>query len=555
MRYKPVQPVRSILTILGALLAPLPSGAQQPPSVLDQYVQKALTDWNVPGIAVAAVRGDTVLFARGYGVRTIGKKDKVDEHTVFDAASLTKSFTATAAAILVDEGRLRWDDPVRRHIPEIEFPDPYLTANVTMRDLLSHRTGLQTANFVWRFTGYDRPEVLRRVRFLRTEIPFRSGMVYSNTGYMVAGEAIARAAGISWTRFVRQRLLDPLGMSDSYLWSERDTLEARRGGNVAMSHIVVDDRQIPVDNRDGAVGRDGRNVTEAAGAVLSSVSDLAKWMMLHLANGTFAGKRIVSDSAIQETHAPQVIVPTSAAFRAARQLNFFATYGMGWQVWDYKGHVMLWHSGSGNGQIAFMAILPKEKLGVVVLINSWRAPILHGGIAGRVLDHYLGLPTPIDSGAALKSDSAARRRAHDNWLRFLATRDSVPRALKPVQDYAGVYDDTLHGAITIRPGGKLLTLQIGRGEIADLERWNGDSLFVRWRNPVYREDYPTLAIFSRDPSGAISKFTMQLNRDRITAIRASSRSSSSEIQRARTGAALTRSVPPSIILRAAPLAP
>jgi CubicO group peptidase (beta-lactamase class C family) len=509
-----------VITALGAIDA-LGQSSPQPPAEIDRYVQKALVDWGVPGIAVAVVRGDTVLFAKGYGVRELGQSGRVDEHTVFDAASITKSFTATAAAILVDEGRLRWDDRVQQYLPELEFPEPYLTANMTLRDLLSHRVGLQAANFVWRFTGYDRAEVLRRVRFLHTVMPFRSGMVYWNTGYMIAGEAVSRAAKMPWGALIRQRLLEPLEMRDSFLWSERDSGPGARALNVAKSHIVSDGKQIPIDNRDGAAGRDGRNVTEAAGAVQSSVYDLTRWMILHLNNGVIEGRRLVSDSTMQEMHSPQVIVPTPASFRAARQLEFFATYGLGWQVWDYRGHPMLWHSGSGNGQIAYMALLPRDRLGVVVLINSWRAPILHGALASRIVDHYLGFAPRDYSAEALRGDSAALKRAAESWQKFLQTRDTVARAMRPATGYAGVYDDSLHGAITVRPAGGSapLTLQMGRGEIADLERWNGDSLFVKWRNPVYRDNFPTLAIFSRDVAGTATGLMMRLNRDTVRAVR------------------------------------
>lgn len=502
--------------VLGAAQSPR---VAPPPTELDAYIMKALADWGLPGLAVAVVRNDSVLFAKGYGVREVGKADRVDEHTVFDAASITKSFTATATGMLVDEGRMRWDEPVRTYVPEIVFPDSYLTANVTIRDLLSHRTGLQAANFMWRFTGYDRAEVLRRVRALRPEMPFRSGMVYSNTGYMIAGEAAARAAKSDWSTMIRQRLLEPLGMKDTFLWSERDTPIASRG-NLAVSHIVVDGVQRPIDNRDGAVGKDGRNTIEAAGAVQSSVWDLTTWMRFHLANGMYAGRRLVSEAAMEEMHSPQIALPSPAAFRTARQVEFFLAYGLGFQVWDYRGRVMLWHSGSGNGQFAYMALLPKEKLGVVVLINSWRAPVLHGALASRILDHYLGLATRDYSGDALRSDSSARIRGHDAWHRFMATRDTAnPQPKRPASAYAGVFEDSLHGRVTIAPSGKFLTLQMAGGEIADLTTWNGDSLFVTWRHPVYRNDYSTLAVFSDDDAGKPRRLTMRLNRDVVVASR------------------------------------
>ena len=480
------------------------------PADLDAYIAKVLADWQLPGIAIAVVRNDSVLAAKGYGVREIGRPERVDEHTVFDAASLTKSFTATALAMLVDEGKIHWDDPVRRHLPEIELPDPYLTANVTLRDLLAHRTGLQAGNFLFRFTGYDRAEILTRVRHLRHEIPFRSGMVYSNIGYTIAGEAGARAGGVSYDALIRRRILEPLGLRDTHLWSEGNPWMA---GNVARPHAVIDEAQQPIR------GRDNRASTSPAGAVQSSAWDLARWMRFQLGDGTFEGRRLVSDSALEATHSPQVIVPTPASFRRARQLEHHASYGMGWQVWDYRGHPLLWHSGSGNGQIAYMALLPRDRLGVVVLVNSWRAPIIHGAIANRIIDAYLGFPLRDYSGELLRNDSSARRRAREARAQLEASRVSGTRPSRALNEYAGVFVDSLYGPFTIRFERDSLVLQMGRGEIADLSHWHYDTFLVRWRTPLFRQEFSTLAAFALDPAGRPMSFGMRLNRDAVNAER------------------------------------
>jgi len=492
---------------------------RQPPSGfpadLDTYIAQALKDWGLPGIAVAVVRNDSVLIAKGYGVRELGHPERVDAHTAFDAASLTKSFTAAAVGTLVDEGKMRWDDPARRYLPELEFADPYLTANVTLRDLLAHRVGLEPANFMWRFTGYDRAEVIRRVRFLKPLIPFRTGMVYSNVGFTLIGEAAARAAGTTWEGLVRARLLQPLGMKDTFFWLERDTHRQ----NAAIAHAMIDDIQVPVDARDGTAALDARDVTAPAGSVQSSAWDLAQWMRFQLGDGTFEGKRILSAAALEELHSPQVIVPTPASFRRARQLDFFATYGMGWQVWDYRGHTMLWHSGSGNGEIAYMALLPKERLGVVVLVNSWRSGIIHAYVANRILDRYLGLPTRDYSHEGLVADSAATRKATEEHQHFMSTRVQGASPARPLGEYVGTYVDTLNGEISLRLERDSLTLQMARGAVADLSPWTRDAFFVRWRFPVYRASYMSLAEFTFDASGAPAAFSMLLNRDTVKARR------------------------------------
>jgi CubicO group peptidase (beta-lactamase class C family) len=494
------------------VLAQTPARPTALPADVEAYVAKVLTDWQLPGIAIAVVRNDSVLVAKGYGVRAIGKPDRVDEHTVFDAASLTKSFTATALAMLVDEGKIGWDDPVRRHLPELDLGDPYLTANATLRDFLAHRTGLQAGNFLFRFTGYDRPEILARMRYLRKEIPFRTGWVYSNIGYTIAGEAGARAAGMSYDVLIRRRILEPLGLRDTHLWSEGDPWMA---GNVARPHAVIDGVQQPIR------GRDNRTSTSPAGAVQSSAWDLARWMRFHLGDGTFDGRRLVSDTAFYAMHSPHIVIPAPARFRQARQLEHYPSYGMGWQVWDYRGHPLLWHSGSGNGQIAYMALLPKDRLGVVVLVNSWRAPIVHGAIANRIIDTYLGLPTRDYSGELLRGDSAARSRAVDPHAQLEASRVKRTRPSRPLKDYAGVFVDSLYGAFTIRVEGDSLTLQMGRGEVAGLSHWHYDTFHVWWRTPLFRQDFMTLAAFALDATGRPVSFRMRLNRDPVAAERVS----------------------------------
>ncbi|HEY0038393.1 MAG TPA: serine hydrolase [Longimicrobium sp.] len=488
-----------------------------PAAGVDAYIARVLSDWALPGIAVAVVRNDSVVFARGYGVRELGRPERVDEHTAFDAASLTKSFTSAAAAMLVDEGKMQWDAPVRTYLPELQFMDPYLTSAVTMRDLLSHRTGLRGSNLLWRFTGHSRDEVLARARYIAPQAPFRSGWVYSNVGYTIAGEAAARVAGQPWEALIRQRILDPLGMTDSFLWAEwgRHPASLR---NVASAHAMIDGRQQVIDRRDGAPDRDGRNSTAPAGSLQASAVDLARWMRFQLAGGVVDGRRLVSEAALGETQAPQLVVPSTAAFRASRQLKYFPAYGLGWQVWDYRGRPMLWHSGAGNGQYAYMAMLPGERLGVVVLVNSWRSGVVHGNLASYILDAYLGEQGRDYSAEALRADSAslvqeaARRRA------FAAAQDSVRPPLRALGEFVGAYVDTLYGEVTIAREGRGLRLRLAQGEVADLEPWRGDTLRVRWRTPLFREQFSSLAVFPAG-TGAAPSVVIPLGRDTVRAFR------------------------------------
>jgi len=479
------------------------------PPALDAYLAKALHDWQIPGMAVAVVRNDSVLAARGYGVRELGKPGLVDANTVFDIASLSKAFTSTAVAMLVDEGKMRWDDPVVRYLPELALPDSYLTRNATLRDFLSHRTGLHGANMMWQMSAIDRPGVIARMRYLPADAPFRAGMVYSNVGYTVAGEAAARAAGTSYEALIRDRILRPLGLTSTVA----DYDHAARMPNVASPHALIGGVQRPIR-------REVQRASIApAGAIQSTVTDLARWMRFQLNGGVLDGRRLVSDSSLEQTHSPQVIIATTPAMRAGRQVEFFAAYGMGWQVMDYRGHPLLWHTGSGDGQIAYLALLPRERLGVVVLVNTWAAPFVHGALVSYILDTYLGLEPRDYSAEALARVRAMReadRAAERSLMAGVVPGSHPPR---PLTAYAGTYTDSLYGEFTVRVERGALVLRIGGRQEADLLYQDHDTFVVHWRDELFRELFSTRVEFGADSRGCVLGLRMRLNRDQIAATR------------------------------------
>jgi CubicO group peptidase (beta-lactamase class C family) len=486
-------------TFLLALTLAVPALAQMPPE-LDAYIEHARVVWDVPGIAVTIVRDGHVVATKGYGVRTLGKPERVDENTMFDIASLSKSFTAAAIATLVDEGKMRWDDPVRRYLPQLEFPDAYRTQNVTIRDLLTHRTGLEPGNFMFRFTDYSTAEVLRRIRFLKEREPFRAAMIYSNVGYTAAGEAAAAAANLSWTDLVRTRLVEPLGMRDTTVGAVHDL-----GGNYASPHAIVGGVHQPIRNKKAM------NIFPANG-VNSNAKDMAKWLLFQLGDGTWEGKRIVSAEAMNEMHSPQVIIPVPAPFRAARGVRFFASYGFGWQVMDFRGHPMMWHSGSADGMPVYMAILPDDHIGVAVLTNTWAAPILHGALASRILDTLLGEQPRDWAGEALES-YRKNSAPPPPPARVSGTSPS-----RPLDAYAGLYNDPLYGDMDVRLENSKLALYFAGHEAADLEHWHYDTFRAHWRDRAY-EDFDTLVAFGLDTAGVPRRLDMRLNRDDVSAVR------------------------------------
>lgn len=472
----------------------------QLPPELDAYIEHARAEAGVPGLAVTVVRDGRLVAAKGYGVRELGKPERVDENTLFDIASISKSFTAAAIATLVDEGVMRWDDPIRRWLPQIEFSDSYRTANVTIRDLLSHRTGVEPGNFMFRFSTYSTDEVLRRIRFLREREPFRGSMVYNNVTFTAAGEAAAVAAKMPFSDLVRTRIVEPLGMRDTTVG-----IEHILAANHATPHGTIGGVQQPIRNKKAMA-------ILPANAVNSTAKDMARWLLFSLGDGTWEGKRIVSPESMREMHSPQIIIPTTPEMRAARGVRFFAAYGLGWQIMDFRGHPMLWHSGSADGMPVYMAILPADNIGVAVMTNTWEVPTLHGALANRILDTLLATPEPRDWAAETIAASKAEAKPAEE-PRIADTKPS-----RPLDAYTGTYNDPLYGDLVITRDANGLTLQFAGGQKATLEHWHYDVFRVTWHDRVY-EFADTFAAFALDAKGTPVRLDMKLYRDRVEAVR------------------------------------
>jgi len=478
------------------------------PRELDDYVAATVKEWDIPGLAIAVVKDGQPVLVKGYGVTKLGTSEAVGPDTVFDIASLTKSFTAAAIATLVDEGKLDWDKPIRAYLPAVEFADPYLTANVTLRDLLSHRTGLR--NNAAPFRGHlTRPQIVALFKRLQTSEPFRARWVYSNIGYALAGEVAAAATGSSWEKLVTSRILEPLGL-------KRTTASFNAlppGGNVAVGHVVVDGMQ-------RAVPRGSERLsTAAAGAVQSSARDLATWMVFQLGDGTFRGKRVISVDAMAEMHAPQVYVPTKQAFRTSRSLQRSAAYGFGWQVWDYHGHHLLWHTGNGDGQVASMILLPDANLGIAVVTNTWRTGVLLNlALTNRLVDHYLGRPIKDHvaefrgSWEKSEKDDAAEEAA----LEAGRLKQTSPHL--PLSAYAGQYRDQLGLDVIVTLEQDGLKLRYAGGAPASLKHWHGDTFRASWANP-FSQGRAVFVAFAVDATGKVNRLSCEILRDPVEATR------------------------------------
>lgn len=475
--------VSLLLLLLAAPAAPAALAAQPAPlRGLDAYIERALREWEVPGLALAVVRGDSVIYARGYGVRELGRPERVDEHTVFAVASTTKAMTAAALGMLVDEKKLDWDDPVSRHFPGFQLYDPYVTRELTVRDLLTHRSGLARGDLLWWASPHDRAEVLRRVRHLRPSWSFRAQYGYQNIMYLAAGEVLGHAAGRSWDDFLAERLFRPLGMMRS-----NTSVRALAGlENVATPHVRIDGRVQPV------AWRNVDNVG-AAGAVNSSAHDMAQWIRLNLGRGSYGGRRLLSEAVIREMQTPQTVIRADTLAERLYPHTHLRAYGLGWTVQDYRGHKMVQHGGALDGMRTHLIMIPERAIGVVAIANA--APTdLHVAVAYRVIDALLGAPARDWSRDLLEVAERQRRRAEQRQDSIARARVTGTRPSLPLERYAGTYADAMYGEMQVAFEDGRLVLRFGPEYVGDLEHWHFDTFRAVWRDPAMGRAFVTFAL-------------------------------------------------------------
>jgi CubicO group peptidase (beta-lactamase class C family) len=469
--------------ILALLLVPAGADAQAGPLAgLDQYITRALPEWEVPGLAIAVIRNDSVIHARGYGVRELGGDGAVDELTLFAIASTTKAMTAAAIGMLVDEDRLDWDDRVSEHLPTYQLSDPFITHELTIRDLLTHRSGISRSDNLWIAGPFDRAEVLRRARFLPPASGFRSEYGYHNVMYIAAGELVGAVSGMTWDDFIARRIFEPLGMTRST--TRAAVVETR--DNVASSHTNVDGevKAVPRRNYDNIGG---------AGAVFSSVSDLAQWVRVHLNGGVHDGTRLLSHTTMRELHMPQVIIRMDTTAERMFPNTNLRAYALGWNVQDYHGMKLVHHSGSLNWTRTQIGMVPAEGIGVVVIAN-YGSSNLQLALMYRVIDALLGLPERDWSEEYL---AIARRARERSAAAPAAERIEGTQPSLGIEAYAGRYTSDLYGEVQLTVEEGRLVLSYAPDYIADLEHWHHDTFRANWRREGFGRAFVTFGLDRR----------------------------------------------------------
>jgi CubicO group peptidase (beta-lactamase class C family) len=499
-------PSRRFTIALIAVILSRCAGAQSAtlgaaPTDLDAYVTSAMKTFDVPGIAVSIVKDGKVVLAKGYGVRKLGDPTPVDEFTMFGIGSNTKAFTTAALATLIDEGKLSWDDPVYQRLPDFVMYDPYVSHEMTIRDLLTHRSGMGLGEgdlLFWPQSTYTRNEIIHQLRFMKPASSFRSHFAYDNLLYMTAGQIIPAVTGTSWDDYIRQHIFVPLGMN----YSNVSTAAYKAGEDVASPHSRVDGKLqvIPFEALDN-VG--------PAGSINSCAADMAKWAQVQLNRGKFIDRdgRLFSEARSQEMWTAQTILPIGDPPRPLARLKAnFSDYALGWFLRDYHGRKLVGHTGGVAGFVSRVMLVPEENLGVVVLTNAEEGGAFDS-ILYHVLDDYFHLP-PTDWIAAYKSvKDTEERDAAEIMKKAEGGRAANSKPSLPLEKYAGIYNDAWYGPITVHSenGGLVITFDHTPRMIGDLQHWQYDTFKAHWRDRTIEDAFVT---FSLKPDGSIESAKM-----------------------------------------------
>lgn len=428
----------ALLLCVSILINGQPINVTQKLKGIDKTIEKILKDWNVPGCGIGIVMKDKLVFANGYGYRDLEKKLPVTPNTLFQIASNTKLFTATAIGFLVDEGKLDWDKPIRQYVPQIQFYNEELTNNVTIRDMLSHRTGISRHDNLWYNSDFSRKDLFDRIKYLEPSIPLRQGYLYNNLMYGAAGSVVEYLSGQTWEEFVKARIFTPLGMTHSIFTTE-DMLK-----QPDFMHPYYEKRDTttlvpyPYYAKFQGVG--------PCGSIISSINDLSYWVVAQMHAGKFENKQIIPASIIKETLQPASLT-ASVPDKYFENLN--SIYGMGRGSSVYKGHYRTQHGGAIGGIFSNVSFMPADSIGIIVFTNGAHAGQLPGIIANIVYDKLLGLPETPWSDRSLTdykknkaTDKAARKNPDTD--RVLNTKPS-----HALNEYQGLYEDAAYGILNV----------------------------------------------------------------------------------------------------------
>ncbi len=409
-----------------------------PVTELSSFLSKAQEDWEIPGLAVAVVKDDKIIFAEGFGTREVGKDLPVSASTLFAIGSTTKAFTSVVIGMLVDEGKLAWDEPVKTYLPDFQLYDEYATVHLTVRDLLSHLSGLPRHDLSWYSSTATRQQLYNRLRYLEPTASLREKWQYQNLMYMTAGLLAEKVTGQTWEQLVHERLLKPLGMKTAVL-----SVEAmQKAQNYSQPHGDKDEEVAKIDFRSlDAIG--------PAGSINASVEEMGQWLRLNLSQGKFNDKVLISGESLHEIQSPQAIMARESGMPG----SLFSLYGMGWMITAYRGHRLLHHGGGIDGFVSHVALLPDDNIGIVVLTN-YPTGFPQSAVLD-IADRLLGLDPLNHSKGGLAAKQRAPEKPGKEMLDLSRVKGTKPTYT--LSEYEGVYENLGYGRIRVfQDGDKLM---------------------------------------------------------------------------------------------------
>ncbi len=486
------------------LLFLIPLGFAQDINVLvDTIVEHSRKEFNVPGISVGVVKDGKVAFSKGYGVRRLGDPAPMSDRTLVGIASNSKAFTSAALALLVDEGKLAWDDRVIDRLPEFALSDAYVTREMRIRDLPAHRSGLALGAgdlMFWPASNLSNADILYRLRFVPLATSFRSQYAYDNVLYNVIGALIQKVSGQSWAAFIHDRFFVPLGMTSSLT-----SITAVKPGDDVVSPHSLDDGVLkalphePLDNN------------APAGAIVSSAADLTKWVITLLNQGVMPnGERLISEEQVRTLWSPLIFIPNGEPPKELAEMRSnFNAYAMGEAVREYRGHLMITHTGGLQGMVTEVSMLPDQHLGVIVLTNQESSAAFQN-VTNTILDHYLAVDPPKDWFAAYAAVVRRNReKAKKTVSDATAARNANSKPDLPIAAYAGRYRDPWYGDVLITESGDKLAMSFTHTPrlTGMLEHWQYETFVVRWRDRSLDAD--AYVTFELTPEGKIDQVRMK----------------------------------------------
>ena len=501
---------RLLALALSALIPGLHGVKAQTPSALpqglDNYITQVMKTFEVPGLCIAIVKDGKPILTKGYGTKKLGSTDHVNEHTLFPIASNSKAFTATILAMLVEEKKLDWDKPVIDYLPWFRMSDAYVTSQLTVKDLLVHRSGLAPyAGDLLQFppTRYSREEIVKKLKDLPLTNSFRNNYAYDNILYLAAGELIKQVTGKDWEDEVRARILQPLGMTETL--SRISQFE--KAGNRSSSHARFDGA---VKEVTGFLQYGISDLTNPAGGIASNATDMAKWLTLQLDSGrALNGKTLfkpATTTTLWKGVTPMPVAQLPAHIKPA-QMDY-QMYALGFYTYNYRSERAVVHGGKLDGFVSRVFMIPSQKLGIAILTNQESGGAI-SAIINHICDHVLCAPAFDWVAGYKKAQDIGLDNIKKTEQAAIAQRDAGSGTSLPLEKYTGSYKDAWYGTVNITKEGERLVMNFTHspGMIGDMEHWQFDSFIVRWRHREFKAD--AYVTFSLEPDGSIRQVRMK----------------------------------------------